>query len=131
MVTKPAVHRPSLTVGELRALFEDDHIHMALLVEEGELVGAIERGDVVAATGNGTPAREIASIDGRTIGPDVTLATAFAVMKRLGRRRLAVTTDGSTLLGLLCLKASGRGFCSDEDVTARRRGAVTRSPARR
>jgi hypothetical protein len=41
------------------------------------------------------------------------------MMRRAGRRRLAVTSEDGRLLGLLCLKASGRGFCSDEDVAAR------------
>ena len=32
---------------------------------------------------------------------------------------LAVTNTEGRLLGLLCLKASGLGFCSDADVTSR------------
>ena len=39
------------------------------------------------------------------------------------RRRLAVTADDSTLLGLLCLKASHLGFCTDADIASRRLGA--------
>jgi CBS domain-containing protein len=120
MVTRPAVHRPSITVGELRAFFEDDHVHMALLMDGGEVVGTVERADLEAATSDSAPAREIAALHGRTITPDVALSEATSMMKRTGRRRLAVTTNGSTLLGLLCLKASGRGFCSEEDVAARR-----------
>jgi hypothetical protein len=40
-------------------------------------------------------------------------------MNATGRRRAAVTSDDGTLLGLLCLKASWAGFCSDQDVRAR------------
>jgi CBS domain-containing protein len=119
MVTRPAVRRPSITVGELRTFFEDDHVHMALLVDNGEIVGSVERADLVVATSDAMLAREFAALDGRTIAPDETLADAIAVMKRGGRRRLAVTAEGLGLLGLLCLKASGRGCCSDEDVAAR------------
>lgn len=36
-----------------------------------------------------------------------------------GRRRVAVTSADGRLLGLLCLKASRAGFCSDADVRAR------------
>jgi predicted transcriptional regulator len=123
MVTRPAVHRASTTVGELRAFFDDDHVHMALLVDDGALVGAIERADLVAATSDETPVCELATLDARTVAPDAALPDAFAAMRRAGRRRLAVTTEDSALLGLLCLKASGNGFCCDEDVAARRRPA--------
>jgi CBS domain-containing protein len=119
MVTRPAVHPPSTTVAEIRAFFEDDHMHIALLVDRGRVVGTIERADLGAAANDLTPARNVAALHGRMIGPDVALADAMSMMKRTGRRRLAVTTDGSALLGLLCLKASGRGFCSDDDVAAR------------
>jgi CBS domain-containing protein len=119
MMTHPAVHRPSVTVGELRAFFDDDHVHMALLVDNGEIVGIVERADLVAAKSDGLAAREFAALNGRTIAPGATLADAIASMKGGGRRRLAVTTEGSALVGLLCLKASGRGFCSDQDVDAR------------
>jgi FdhD protein len=40
-------------------------------------------------------------------------------MTATGRRRAAVTSADGRLLGLLCLKASRRGFCSDQDVRAR------------
>ncbi|MGW1564687.1 hypothetical protein ACWCQ1_51030 [Streptomyces sp. NPDC002144] len=36
-----------------------------------------------------------------------------------GRRRLAVTDGCGRLLGLLCLKRSGNGYCSDEGIRAR------------
>jgi hypothetical protein len=36
-----------------------------------------------------------------------------------GQRRAAVVSPDGRLLGLLCLKASGTGFCSDQDVRAR------------
>jgi CBS-domain-containing membrane protein len=75
------------------------------------------------------PARNIATLDGRTIRDDATLADAHALLRHTGRRRLAVTTDESTLAGLLCLKASGQGFCSDEDV-ASRQGLVRADAAR-
>jgi predicted transcriptional regulator len=120
MVTRPVVHQSSITVAEVRTFFEDDHVHMALLMDGGEVVGTVERADLEAATSELAPAREIAALHGRTITPGIALSDAASMMKRTGRRRLAVTTDGSTLLGLLCLKASGRGFCSDEDVATRR-----------
>jgi predicted transcriptional regulator len=119
MVTSPTVHDPRTTVGELRAFFRDDHVHIALLVDENKLVGTIERSDLEPVLNSRLPAATIASLHRRTIRPDHTLSEAFTAMKRDDRRRLAVTSDDSTLLGLLCLKQSGLGFCSDADVRSR------------
>jgi len=43
-------------------------------------------------------------------------------MTTTGRRRAAVTSADGRLLGLLCLKASRAGLCSDHDVRARALG---------
>jgi hypothetical protein len=51
------------------------------------------------------------------------------------RRRLAVVDHTGRLLGLLCLKHDGRGYCTDEGIRARateaRRSALNQhvSPA--
>jgi CBS domain-containing protein len=119
MVVRPVVHGSSTTIGQLRAFFADEHVHMALLVDDGKLLGTVERADLARASSDDAPAREVASVSGRTIGPDVPLQEALAAMRRTGRRRFAVTRD-TALLGLLCLKASGNGFCADEDVDGRR-----------
>jgi CBS domain-containing protein len=126
MITRPVVHGTSVTVGQLRAFFGDDHVHMALLVEGGRLVGTVERADLTAAVGVDMPAASIAALAGRTVGPDEELSRAFDAMTRSGRRRLAVTNERSDLLGLLCLKQSGRGFCTDSDVSSRRCAAPRR-----
>ena len=75
----------------------------------------ISRGNL----GGATAALSIAKLEGRTIAPGATLSDARKAMKRDRRRRLAVTNTEGRLLGLLCLKASGLGFCSDADVTSR------------
>lgn len=118
MVTRPTVHEPSTTVAQLRAFFGDDHVHMALIVDRGTLIGAVERADLTPLLDDDTPASSIARLGRRTVSPDALLPEVFDAMRRTGRRRLAVTRN-RRLLGLLCLKASGRGFCSDAD-TARR-----------
>ena len=119
MVTSPAVHGPATTVAQLRTFFRDEHVHMALLVDAGKLIGTVERAEIASALPDNASVRAIAKLDGTTIGPDATLLDAFEAMKRAGRRRLAVITDDRSLLGLLCLKASGLGFCSDTDVSSR------------
>jgi CBS domain-containing protein len=96
-----------------------------LLVEQRTLVGTVERADLTPRLSGDTPASAIARLDGRTVGPDVLLHEAADVMTRDARRRLAVVDEESLLLGLLCLKARGLGFCSDADVTRRSvRGVV-------
>ena len=119
MVTFPAVHDRRTTVAQLRAFFRDDHVHMALLVDGARLLGTVDRGDLVPALSGEICAGTIAKLDGRTITPNTMLTEAFKAMKRDDRRRLAVTSDDLTLLGLLCLKQSGLGFCSDTDVRSR------------
>jgi hypothetical protein len=47
------------------------------------------------------------------------LADVRQAMTATGRRRAAVTSADGRLLGLLCLKVSQTGFCSDQDVRAR------------
>jgi CBS domain-containing protein len=123
MVRRPAVHPPSATVEELRTLFDDEHVHMALLVDGGRLVGTVERADLGTTLSETTAALHIAKLEGRTIAPDAALAEAHESLRRGGRRRLAVTSTDGSLVGLLCLKASGLGFCSDADVGSRRLGS--------
>jgi CBS domain-containing protein len=73
----------------------------------------------VADVCDDTQARTIARLEGRTSHPTQRVSGVLEAMKRSHRRRLAVVDDNGGLLGLLCLKASGRGFCSDADVHAR------------
>ena len=118
MATCPTVHGPTTTVGELRAFFRDDHVHAALLVEGGRLIGWLERGDLLGQR-NGRVAITC-PLRVQAIAPDTSLTDAFAKLRRTGRRRLPVTTDAGLLIGLLCLKASGKGFCSNADIARRR-----------
>jgi CBS domain-containing protein len=50
------------------------------------------------------------------------LAQAGQLMLAWGRRRLAVVDRDGKLQGLLCLKRSWSGFCSNRDVRARSAG---------
>jgi len=123
MVAIPVFHDSEATVGELRRLFADEHVHMALLLDGRRLVAAVERRDLEQNVADDAPARSLASLDGRTVAADAPLAEVLESMRVLGRRRLAVTDERGDLLGLLCLKVSGLGFCSDADVDSRKRGA--------
>ena len=111
MVTCPVIHGTSTTVGELREFFTDDHVHIALLVDGGRLVGTVERPDLGPGAGDSAPAQTVASLTERTIQPDALAAEALAAMQRTGHRRLAVVGEDAKLIGLLCLKRSGQGSC--------------------
>lgn len=118
MLHAPTVSAPAATVGELRRLFTDDHVHAALLVDATRLVAVLDRGDLLGAA-EGDAAAGLAPLAGRTVGPAEDLERVRLRMVAQGIRRLAVVDDGGALLGLLCLKRSGSGFCSDDDVAAR------------
>ena len=120
MITCAVTHNPSATVAELRAFFRDNHVHMVLLTDQGRLIGTVERADLAPHLTPETAALDIMKLEGRITAPDAPLPDVLASMKRDGRRRLAVTNKDGTLLGLLCLKNNGSGFCSDSDVESRR-----------
>jgi CBS-domain-containing membrane protein len=120
MVTCPKTHSPESSVEEIRALLDDDHVHIALIVAtDGRLVTTIERSDLAAATSSSTPVAELGTLVGRTVGPSYPLDAATAALSRDRRRRLAVVDHSGRLLGLLCLKRDGKGYCTDEGIRAR------------
>jgi CBS domain-containing protein len=119
MVRRPKIHGPTTTVADLRAFFRDNHVHIALLVDRGRLIGTVQPTDLTPDLRGSVPAIAIATLDRRTIAPDAALSDVCESMRRDGQRRLAVTGSDQELLGLLCLKANGLGFCSDHDVRSR------------
>jgi CBS-domain-containing membrane protein len=125
MVTCPKTFGPECPLERLRAFFEDDHLHMALIVApDGVLVTTIERPDLAAATSSSTPGAKLGTLIGRTARPADPLGPATATLLRERRRRLAVVDDGGRLLGLLCLKKDGTGYCSDEGIRQRAQDAT-------
>jgi CBS-domain-containing membrane protein len=125
MVGCPKTHGPESGLEKIRAFFADDHLHMALIVAaDGRLVTTIERPDLAAATSSSAPAAKLGTLIGRTAGPADPLAAATAALLREGRRRLAVVDDSGRLLGLLCLKKDGTGYCSDKGIRQRAQRAA-------
>jgi CBS domain-containing protein len=106
---------------EIRELFADDHVRMALVVDaSGRLLTTIERQDLIAAAApSSTRIARLGTLVGRTVGPSTLLSAATATLLRARKRRLAVVDDRGRLVGLLCLKRDGTGFCSDEGVRRR------------
>jgi hypothetical protein len=120
MVRVPRTHGPASRLDEIRAFFEDGHVHMALIITaDRRLVTAIERPDLVPAMPGATPAAELGTLAGRTARPADWLDAWTAVLLQQRRRRLAVVDDGGKLLGLLCLKKDGSGYCTDEGIRDR------------
>ena len=123
MLPTPVRHPLSATVGEIRDFFRDDHVHAALIVSPaGYLEAVVERGDIAGCEGLDAAAAPLGRLEGRTVPTGASLAEVRRAMIATGRRRAAVTSDDGRLLGLLCLKASRTGFCSDQDVRARALG---------
>jgi CBS domain-containing protein len=123
MLTSPARHPPSATVREIRDFFRDDHVHAALIVSPaGYLEAVVERADIAGCRALDAAAAPLGRLAGRTVPPGAVLAEVHRVMTVAGRRRAAVVGADGRLLGLLCLKASRAGFCSDHDVRARALG---------
>jgi len=118
------VHGLATTVGELRELFRDHHVHAAVIVAGRRLVAVIEPADLTAHRDDREPAMTVGLLTGRTVGPGARLEPTRWSMLRTGRRRLAVVDGDGDYLGLLCLKRSGLGFCSERDVRARQHDRV-------
>lgn len=118
VVIAPKTCETSATVRDLRHLFDDDHVHLALLTRDGYLHGCVSRGDLNGAPPS-APALSVVRLDGRTIDATQPINTACKILRETGARRLAVIDPDGRLVGLLCLKRSGTGFCSDADGTAR------------
>lgn len=128
MLTRPRTHPPGLTVGEARAVLADSHVRLLLLVDGRRLLGALDRDDLapVALADGARPALALAGLAGRTVRAHAPLDDVRTEMRATGRRRLAVLDDDGLLVGLLCLKASATGFCSDAGVAARARERLSR-----
>ncbi|SCX38896.1 CBS domain-containing protein [Klenkia marina] len=126
MVLLPKTCPPSTTAAQARALFADDHVHALLVVDGARLLAVVEREDLLGRTTPDAltpdvPAHELGRLYGRTVPPGAPTDVLVTRLRAEGRRRLAVVDEGGHLLGLLCFKRSGRGFCSDADIAARSR----------
>jgi CBS domain-containing protein len=119
MVTRPWTHGATTTVAQAREALADSHVHMLLLTDGDELRGTLVRDDLSPDLAPDRPALDVATLRGRTIGPEQDVEEALRTLRQHGARRLAVVADDGTLLGLLCLKRTLDGFCSDADVRSR------------
>lgn len=122
-LSTPATLPATATVGQVRAYLAGGHVHLALLVEaDGSLTTCITRTDLADATHlpDDAPAGALGTRTDRTVRADDDAEEVAARMDRDGVRRLAVLDGCGRLVGLVCRKRSGRGFCTDDGVAARR-----------
>jgi signal-transduction protein with cAMP-binding, CBS, and nucleotidyltransferase domain len=117
MVTSPKVCDHSAVVADLHDLFADDHVHCALVTDGSRLLSVVRREDL--GDDPSLPASAVGTLRGRTVAASTDLGSVHRRMVQQGIRRLAVVTEDGRLVGLLCLKRSGTGFCADDDVAAR------------
>lgn len=123
MITRPKTLPRGASVQQIRDLFTDDHVHLALIVDsDGQLLATLERGDIPAGASGTAGALGFGSLSGRTVTPELPLSAATAALHFAGRRRLAVVDGKGKLRGLLCLKRTGLGYCTDSGVAARAAG---------
>lgn len=117
MHTFPKTCGPATTVARAHASFANPKVHALLVVDGDVLLAVVERADLDGAS-PGDPAAPTGTLRDRIVSPATDLRDAHDAMISAGRRRLAVV-DGGRLVGLLCLKRSRRGFCSDDGIRAR------------
>ena len=118
MISIPKTCPATTTVAQVRDDFLDDYLHCVLIFDGSVLLAVVERPDLVGARPEAL-AVSLGRLHGRVVSPGEALEPVRAAMLKEGRRRLAVVDDRGSLLGLLCLKRTGLGFCSDSDVRAR------------
>lgn len=123
MLRRPRTLPGHASIAEARAVLRDDHLHMVLLVDGVQLVGTVTRADLPEPGTDGA-ALQWSVLEGRTVRSDASAADIETLLAGQGRRRAAVVDDSGALLGLVCLKRRGRGFCSDDDVESRSQDCV-------
>jgi CBS-domain-containing membrane protein len=119
-VRRPTVHPSSATVGDVRRFLAGGHVHLALLVDEaGRLVSTLVREDLTAYD-DATPAVEAGTLAGRVVAADLPADLLPDRMLAAGVRRMAVVDEAGVLVGLVCRKKSGQGWCTDAGIASRR-----------
>lgn len=119
-VHHPTVHPPSATVGDVRRFLEGTHVHLALVVDDvGRLVSTLVRDDLTAYD-DAAPAVDAGTLEGRTVAAHLPADLLPDRMLAAGMRRMAVVDEAGRLVGLVCRKKSGDGWCSDVGIASRR-----------
>ena len=119
MIQAPKTSGPEAAVRDMKALFENDKVHAVLIVDGDVLLAVVERSDLDQSTSDEASALSVGRLSGRVVTGDHSLQAAHRWMTGSCARRLAVVDEDGRLVGLLCLKRDGRGFCSSADLQSR------------
>lgn len=127
MLPTPTVLGPAATVADVRTFFQRERVHLAIVADGlGTVLTTLVRDDV-AGVDDAVPAVDVGRWRDRWVDPDESVEPVRERMVRDGVRRLVVVDEDRRLLGLLCLKRRLTGFCSSDDVAARRSDDVSAS----
>jgi CBS domain-containing protein len=114
MLSRPKTLASTATIGDVRRFFENPHVMTALLVDDGDFRGAIDRGSLPDTAADDTDALDYVAAATPTIAPNASVEDALEALQGLESRRLVVLdAGGDRLLGLVCLNTSGTRFCQD------------------
>lgn len=119
MIRNPKTLSDSINVREAITAFEDDHVHALLLTDAAQRLTAVLHRDDLSDARSVHPAAALGQLMGRWVMPDADLEATRHHMITRRVRRLAVMDSDRRLLGLLCLKQSHRGFCTEADLASR------------
>lgn len=122
MLHAPTTWGADLTTAAARRLFDNPRLHAVLLVEGTRLLGVLLRADLEAVGDSGAEQSALvhARLGERVVPSGAPLEQVEAQMVATGSRRLAVTDAAGDLVGLVCRKRSGSGYCTDAGVSERR-----------
>jgi CBS domain-containing protein len=119
-IRTPCVLPADCSVADVRTHLVRDHVHLALLVDPaGRLVGTLTRDDIDGVDG-ARPAAGHGRLEDRVVPPEMTESEVRERLARLGVRRAAVVDEDGRLVGLVCAKRSGNGYCTDDGIAQRR-----------
>ena len=119
-VHHPTVHPPEATVGDVRRFLAGGHVHLALVVDaDGRLLSTLVRSDLEGRDDT-LAAVHVGTLEGRTVPAELPVDLLPDRMLAVGARRLAVVAAAGLLVGLVCRKRSGEGYCSDEGIRSKR-----------
>lgn len=119
MLSRPKTLAADASVADVRVFFENPHVMTALLVDDGEFRGAIDRGALPPDAPDDAGALGYAAFEPPTIPPDAGVEDALSALGGLESRRLVVLEPGGAkLLGLVCLNTRGTAFCKEPTPSA-------------